>query len=359
MIFEPFDLNWAYRLGKPKGNAVLKAQADDFIVTEQLGYELSGSGEHIFLWVEKQQLNTAFAAEALAKHTGLPLRQVTYAGRKDKHAVTRQWFGLHAPKGLKAPLDTLDLPGFTILSTHRHHKKLKVGQLQGNHFAITLRNVTEFDDIEQRLHYIQQHGVPNYFGDQRFGVRTNEDGSIQRGGTLALGLKMVSGEPIRNRNKQNLALSALRSAIFNSMLSARIAEGFFDEVKAGDACVLVGSNSYFIEHGDTLTASLTRYQKQDISPTAALVGTAKSSVIGGIAEWEARTLKKYSNVMNTLIQRGVSSTRRAIKIWPKSLEWQRQNDKLHIQFSLPAGCFATSVLRECVQFQPANDSGND
>lgn len=359
MTLKPFNINWAYRLGKPKGHALLKAKPEDFIVTEQLGYEPSGSGEHIFLWVEKQQLNTAFVAETLAKHTGLPLRQVTYAGRKDKHAVTKQWFGLHAPKGLARPLESLDLPGFSILSTHKHNKKLKVGQLQGNHFSITLREVSEFDDIEQRLGYVQQHGVPNYYGDQRFGVRKREDGSLQVGGTLELGLKMVAGEPIRNRNKHNLAISALRSALFNSMLSERIQAQFFDEVQAGDACVLVGSNSYFIEQGETLADSQKRYQAQDISPTAALVGKNKASVTGNMAEWEDQTLKTYEDIVTALVQRDVSSARRAIKIWPKSLEWQRQNDKLHLKFSLPAGCFATSVLRECVQFQPANDSGND
>ena len=354
-----FNTDWAYYLGQPAGTGVLKARPEDFIVTENLGYALSGEGEHVFLWIEKQGLNTAFVAEQLAKHTGLPLRQVTYAGRKDKHAVTRQWIGLHAPKGLKADPAKLGLEGFKVLEVHRHHKKLKVGQLQGNHFAITLRDIDNFDDIERRLMVVRERGVPNYFGDQRFGVMRNAGGETQMGGTLSLGMRMVDGETIRNRNKRNMAISALRSALFNHVVSQRIADDVFDKVCIGDACALAGSNSFFVELGDTQSASQQRYDDKDLAPTAPLPGSEKSSVQGNMLDWEITALSSYTPVIDTLVQEGLVAARRAIKIWPKSLEWQRDHDKLQIQFGLPAGCFATSVLRECVQFQPSDDSGND
>ena len=354
-----FNTQWAYRLGKPESTGQLKVKPEDFIVKENLGYELSEDGEHIFLWVEKQGLNTAYVAEALAKFTGLPLRQVTYAGRKDKHAITQQWFGLHAPKGIKVNPADLDLPGFKVLSTHKHHKKLKVGQLEGNHFSITLRNVTQMDLVEQRLKLIKQEGVPNYFGDQRFGVMIGPDGKVQMGGTLFLGLRMVSGEVIRNRNKRNMALSSLRSALFNTLVSQRITDNMFEKINIGDACSLIGSNSYFIEDGRTLEASQLRYEKHDISPTAPLVGINKNSVTGAVLEWENKVLSDHENIISTLRNEGLSSMRRAMRLWPTALEWETNGDKLHIQFGLPAGCFATSVLRECVHLQPSDDSGND
>ena len=179
------------------------------------------------------------------------------------------------------------------------------------------------------------------------------------GGTLSLGMRMVEGEVIRSRNKRNMAISALRSALFNHVISQRIQSGMFDEVKVGDACALTGSNSFFIEHGDTIAQSQARYERQDIAPTAPLPGAFKASVQGDIEEFEGRALADYTPVIHALEQEGLVNARRAIKIWPQSLEWRRDHDKLHLQFGLPAGCFVTSVLRECVQFHPIDDSGND
>lgn len=351
--------DWAYFLGKPSSSAQFKSEPQDFIVEESLGYEPTGDGEHVFLWVEKQGLNTAFVAEQLAKHTGLPLRQITYAGRKDKHAITRQWFGVHAPKGLNKPLDAFSLEGFTLLRSTKHQKKLKIGQLEGNRFSIVLKDVSHEEEVDARLRKIQTHGVPNYFGEQRFGVMQTSDGQPQMGGTLALGLRMVEGEVIRNRNKRNLAVSAVRSALFNQLVSERIKDGWFNEVRIGDACELSGSNSFFVECGKTLVETSERYHNQDLSPTAALAGLCKDSVTSGVLAWENQKLTPFSPHLEMLKKEGLVAARRAIKIWPKNLEWQWKHDTLHLQFSLPAGCFATSVLRECIQFNPFVLSGQN
>jgi len=309
--------------------------------------------------VEKQGQNTAYIAEQLAKQTGLPLRSVTYAGRKDKFALTRQWFGLHAPKGLPKPLSGVQIEGVSILSETRHNKKLRVGGLKGNHFTLTLRGVDDTESVIERLEIIGQQGVPNYFGDQRFGVRRNDDGSVSLGGTLALGMRMVEGEPIRNRNKRNMALSALRSAVFNSVVSERITSGRFDEVFTGDACTLSGSNSFFIATDSDLVDINARYKQQDLSPSAPLIGEGANPTESVIGEWESAVLDTFKPVVECLQSAGVKTLRRAIKIWPESLSWHQADDTLTVSFSLPSGCFATSVLRECINLNETQESGSE
>lgn len=348
-----------YRFGIPQSTGVIKQQIEDFVVTEDLGYEPSGEGEHVFLWVEKRGTNTAYVAEQLAKQTGLPLRSVTYAGRKDKFALTRQWFGLHAPNGLQHPIESISIEGVNVLSQTRHNKKLRVGQLKGNRFELVVRELTKSDSLIEKLEIIKHQGVPNYFGDQRFGVMRADDGSIQYGGTLALAMRMAEGEVIRNRNKRNMAISALRSAIFNAFVSARLAQGTFDKVCPGDACILTGSRSFFIEQGDTLAESQRRYEENVLSPSAPLLGAGSRATHSDIGTFESQLETLYAPYLQCLQLAGVKTLRRKVKLMPQALEWQVANDRLTIQFSLESGCFATSVLRECVMLNPTQESGND
>ena len=174
--------HWQYYYAKPVSTGIFKFQADDFQVVEDLGYSPCGEGEHQFVFVEKTNTNTAFVAEQLARFVNLPLRQITYAGRKDKYAVTQQWFGIHAPGKPDFDFSNFELEGVKVLKQVRHNKKLRTGQLKGNHFTITLRQVLHPEAIEARLQEIEKHGVPNYYGEQRFGVmRLNDMGEVQRG----------------------------------------------------------------------------------------------------------------------------------------------------------------------------------
>ena len=341
--------HWHYYYGKPVSSGLFKFQPDDFQVEENLGYEPCGDGEHQFIFVEKVNTNTAFVAEQLAKYTKLPLRQVTYAGRKDKYALTKQWFGLHAPGQADFDFSHFQLDGVRILKQTRHNKKLRTGQLKGNAFTITLRQVVHPQAIETRLKDIAEHGVPNYYGEQRFGVmRTNEQGEEQRGGNLAMAERMINGETIRHRNKRSMALSALRSWFFNEVVSSRIANGTFDTVLLGDAMILSGSNSFFI-HDDPQLNSQQRYQAHDICPSAPLWGKGQLSTTNAAEEFEKNIANAHPEVIQFLTQCGFEQERRAIKIWPSQLEWQSKGDTLTLSFSLPSGCFATSVLRECIE----------
>ncbi|MBU2977527.1 tRNA pseudouridine(13) synthase TruD [Alteromonas sp. C1M14] len=340
--------HWRYATSPPTAVGVFKQEPEDFVVTEDLGYSLTEEGEHQFIWVEKTQANTAWVAEQLAKFTGLPLRNVSYAGRKDKYAVTRQWFGLHAPGKDDFDFSSMSIPGVKVLSTHRHNKKLRTGQLKSNHFSITLREVANSQELIDRLTYVNEHGAPNYFGDQRFGqVRTDEQGQRMEGGNLQLGMRMIEKEVIRNRNKRNMALSALRSWLFNEVLSQRIEKGWLDRVMPGDALMLSGSHSFFI-NTDNDSSFLERYVQRDLSPTAPLWGVGVPPTLHDALALEQTVATRYPQLVHFLEETGMKQERRPVKIWPQQLEWQHKGDTVILSFSLPAGCYATTVLRECV-----------
>lgn len=339
--------NWHYLHGKPDISGVIKRHPEDFVVIEELGYEPVGEGEHIYLWVEKVGLNTAFVAEQLAKFTGLPLRAITYAGRKDKHAVTRQWFGVHKPGKTEYDWQNLKLDGLTIIAARRHDKKLRTGVLKGNRFELTLRDLSGSSGLSERLEQIRTSGVPNYYGEQRFGDSRHHP----QGGNLALAETMLAGEAIRNRNKRSMAISALRSWLFNEFVSARVESGQFATALRGDAMQLAGSNSFFIadEIDDALTQ---RMSERDVLITAPLWGKGELHTSHEARTFEQDVANNREAVCQGLESLGLKQERRAISLFPAQLEYTLDGNTLFLSFSLPAGCFATSVIRELIQCLP-------
>ncbi|MGK0380710.1 MAG: tRNA pseudouridine13 synthase, partial [Flavobacteriales bacterium] len=233
--------HWLHQYPKLDILGQFKSSAEDFQVTEVLGYEPIGEGEHIYLWVRKTGLNTAYLAEQIAKFTQLPLRAVTYAGRKDKHAQTEQWFSVHLPGKGEFDWTQFNEPGAKVLKSIRHNKKLRTGVLKGNRFNILIKQLSSSSGIDERLQQIKKTGVPNYFGSQRFGNTLHDP----RGGNLVLADKMVNGEAIRNRNKRSMAISALRSWLFNEIVHSRLLNGHLNKPLFGDVMQLAGSHSFF------------------------------------------------------------------------------------------------------------------
>lgn len=335
--------HWEYLHGRPTTTGVLKQQAEDFIVREQLGFSPSGAGEHIYLWLRKEGLNTAYVAEQLAAFTQLPLRNISYAGRKDKHAVTEQWFGVHKPGKTDYDWQQFTLPGAEILHSSRHHKKLRTGVLKGNSFEIVIRQLSATQDLTERLEQIATQGVPNYFGQQRFGDTRHQ----ANGGNLALAEKMLQGEVIRNRNKRSMAISALRSWLFNEFVSQRLAEHKFHTPMSGEVMQLAGSNSIFVctEADETILQRLTA---QDINITAPMWGQGELLSQSETARWEKQQADKQQQLCAGLAQLGLQQERRAVRLYPQNMHWKIEADRLTIAFTLPSGCFATSVIRELV-----------
>lgn len=336
--------HWAYFHQEPIHSGSIKQYEADFHVKEKLGYSPTGEGEHIYLWVRKQGLNTAFVAEHIAKFCRLPLRAVTYAGRKDKHAVTEQWFSVHKPGKMEYDWTTLALDGLDVLSAQRHNKKLRTGVLKSNEFRLIIRNLTGTSGIEEQIQRIAKFGVPNYFGPQRFGSSLHHP----HGGNLALAEKILQGETIRNRNKRSMAISALRSWLFNEFISQRITQRKYTKAMAGDVCLLAGTNSFF-NAGDNDQDVAIRLQQKDIALSAPMWGEGELASNGEAKQFECSVAQQFDLQCKSLESLGLLQERRAIHLHPENLQWKIIDNQLEIKFELPSGAFATSVVREIVK----------
>ncbi|WP_340677032.1 tRNA pseudouridine(13) synthase TruD [Paraglaciecola sp.] len=338
--------HWQYLETAPKATGQLKVEMADFQVTEKLGYEPIGQGEHIYLWVRKAGLNTAYLAEQIAKFARVSARDVTYAGRKDKYAITEQWFSVHKPGKAEYDWSTLNVEGVEILKAIRHDKKLRTGVLKGNHFCITIRNLLHTSEIASRLARVAEQGVPNYYGAQRFGDSRYD----ARGGNLVLAEKMLGGEEIRNRNKRSMAISALRSWLFNEFVSRRIEDGLFSQAMAGDVMVLAGSASFFCAEQVDETI-IQRLKNRDIQLSVPLWGQGNLASQVTAFSYENNIAGAYPVVTTALEKLGLKQERRTIRLLPENMSWLMTEDKLELNFDLPAGAFATSVIREIVDIQ--------
>jgi len=236
LAVEEFPTDFARAYSEPSITGVLKAECEDFRVTEQLGFELSGEGEHLYLWIEKRNMNTRHVVELLAQWAGLKPMDVGYAGMKDKQAITRQWFSLYL--GNKPDPDLSELPegNYTVLEHTRHRQKLRRGMHQGNAFEIRLTQLNEGEVVDeqaltQRLEQVAESGVPNYFGEQRFGHHANNLNEAHR---------MLIERCRVKRSMKGIYLSAARSYLFNRVLSARIEQGSWQQLLAGDVATETG-----------------------------------------------------------------------------------------------------------------------
>ncbi|WP_299006463.1 tRNA pseudouridine(13) synthase TruD [uncultured Shewanella sp.] len=332
------DLHYLY--GKPVSQADLRTHNSDFIVQEILPFEPTGEGEHHLLHIRKNGLNTADVARILSGFAHVHPKEVTYAGQKDKHAITEQWFGVRIPGKETPDWSSLDNEQLTVLSSSRHSKKLRVGALAGNRFTLTLRNVTNMDDVLSRLEKIKETGVPNYFGEQRFG----HDGK-----NLVFGRQMFSGRKVKDRNKRGIYLSAVRSNLFNLVVSARIAEHGLTPF-LGDCVMLAGSKSYFVAQDWDLSLQQ-RLTQKDIQLSAPLWGRGAPLSQGDAADFEQSVLSPLKADCEGLELAGLTQERRMMLLVPQHINHEVDGNVLVLKFALPAGCFATSVLRELFDYE--------
>lgn len=338
------ELFWRY--GEPQTTGVLKATAEDFAVVEDLGFAPDGDGEHALVRVRKRGCNTAFVAEALAKFARIPARSVSYAGLKDRHAVTEQWFCLHLPGKEMPDWTAFALEGCEILEAARHRRKLRIGALRGNDFTLTLRHISDRPAVEQRLQRIAAEGVPNYFGEQRFG---------RDGGNLTQAVRWANDEiRVKERGKRSFYLSASRSELFNRVVSARLAARQETAVFDGDALQLTGRGSWFVAQPEELATLQQRVDAGELLITAPLPGDGAPGTQGTALAFELRCLQEQPTALLSLLRRErVEPARRAIMLYPQRLSWLWLDDAtLELRFWLPAGSFATSVVRELIRLEP-------
>ncbi len=297
-----FQEQFAYRWGDPGLTAVFKAEPEEFVVVETLAEEPAGEGEHVYLNIRKAGANTQWVAEQLASFAGINKKAVGYAGRKDRHAVTTQWFSCYLPGDKTLNWHALSIEGVEILNVTRHRRKLRLGEIDNNHFDILLRFPGELEpeqvtQLQTRLDQIKEAGFLNYFGDQRFGV--NRDNLVYADRLLRKGERL--------KFKRDLYMSAARAWLFNLFVSG------------------------LVEQGDSL---------EGVGP---LYGKSRDPQAG-----EEQLPEIYQSWIGGLRRLGVKVGERALVIVPRCLESEITKDTLRLRFSLPAGAFATSLIRELV-----------
>lgn len=318
-----FSLDFPLAYGALTARGEFRCHPGDFQVDEELGYQPSGAGEHVFLQVRKRGENTAWVAEKIAAIAGVNHHDVGYCGRKDRHAVTTQWFSVYLPKlpETGAPdWSSLHSDSIQILAVSRHQHKLRRGEHQRNHFVIRLRNLQTHDRelFAEKIHQIFTDGVPNYFGEQRFGHGGNNLREAQA--------ILVDGKRYKDKQKRGLMLSAARSYLFNQVLAAR--------VRANTWRQLLDGESEF--------------------PTAPLWGRGRSKVSGEVDAFETQVLSAWAEWADGLEHSGLLQERRPLVLMPESASWRWLDTDLELSFALGAGEFATSVLHEIAELIAPN-----
>ena len=319
--------------------ARIRVSAEDFFVEELPAFEASGAGEHLLLTIEKRGMNTAFAAKRIAAWAGVDESAIGQAGMKDRHAVTRQRFTVWLPKKVAPDFDALQSDDLRVLDHAWHARKLPRGALAGNRFVLVLRDVEgQRDAIDARLQAIATQGVPNYFGEQRFG---------RGGNNVQQAVAMFAGRRVK-REERSMLLSAARSELFNRVLAARVEAGTWNAALDGEVWMLDGSRSVFGPEAltDELQARLDAF---DIHPTGPLWGEGelRSGDVAREVELAAMQGDSATRLRNGLERAGLKQERRALRLQPSELRWQWLDDAaLELRFALPPGCYATTVLRE-------------
>jgi tRNA pseudouridine13 synthase len=323
--------------GDPPGTATLRARAEDFIVDEQLGFAPAGTGPHALLRVRKRGANTDWVARQLAALAGVRPMDVGFAGLKDRHAVTTQWFTVPLER---APLERRTAgawlgtsgPDFEVLEAHAHHRKLPRGALDANRFELRLRDWRgDRALLRERLETVAREGVPNYFGPQRFGRQQS------------------NLRPYLQRSRLGeYAISAGRSLVFNAVLARRVELGSWNRLAAGDLANLDARGSIFpvTVPDDELRA---RTATQELHPTGPLWGSGTPDTGGEVRDLESEVSARYVAVLEGLGTVRMDNARRPLRLAVRDLQWEFEAaDVLRLSFLLRAGGYATTVMRELI-----------
>lgn len=339
------ELPFAY--GGPPLRGVMRATPEDFFVDEDLGFEPDGAGEHAFVRVEKRGANTEWVARQLARHAGVGPNAVSYAGMKDRHAVTRQTFSIHLPGRPDPDWSALQHAEYRVLDCRRHSRKLKRGAHKANAFRIVLRDIEgDRAAAAERLARIATGGVPNYFGQQRFG---RSGGNLERARAMFLGRRM-------QRHEQGLLLSAARSHLFNRLLAERVRAGNWNQALDGEVWMLAGSHSIFGPEPHT-AALAARMNAGDIDPTGPLWGAGDLRSADAVAAIEQDVAGRDADLVRGLVASGLRQERRALVMRPHGLvaAWPSES-VLELTFSLNKGLYATVLIREICDVSDVDES---
>ena len=356
-----------YAYGKPEFSAIFKQEVSDFCVDEDLGFELSGAGEHLCVQIRKSGIATPQVVRALARAAGVLEQDIGYAGLKDRQGICTQWFSIYLPSNREPDFAAFGERGMVIVQTLRNSRKIRRGSHRSNQFRIRLRQVmatVQLDgeaasDLPQmaadrnpcslltRLENIRAFGVPNYFGEQRFGTDN---------ANVAMAARMFRGELRVPRGfKRGMLLSAARSCVFNAVLSRRVLAQNWDSHLDGDVMNLDGTESVFVPDGWDAQLQA-RLAVMDIHPTAPLWGRGELRSSASARELEMDCVEQYRELCTGLESAGLEQARRSLRLPVQELRWTWLNGNgLELQFSLPPGTYATAVLRELLALRSDDD----
>jgi len=326
--------DWSRAHGGSILGGSLRKSAEDFAVTEVLGFTPDGQGEHDFLWLEKKHANTNWVARQMAAFAGIEARDVGIAGMKDRHAVTRQWFSVRRPGGTPANWSALDIEGVSVLDVSRNSRKLRRGAHAGNQFRIVIRGLEGSNEkLDEYVASFREQGVPNYFGEQRFG---------REGRNLQLADALFAGKRLP-RDKRSIALSSARAWLFNHVLQQRVRNQTWCELEKGDIAVLDGSGSIFaVEEIDESISE--RCDRLELHPTGPLWGKSANT-----RDEERLVVEQFPAIANGLLKH-TNASRRALRLAVRDLKSSLDGDALTLEFYLTRGSFATAVLRELLDW---------
>jgi tRNA pseudouridine13 synthase len=329
----------------------IKQVPEDFEVEEIPAYEPCGSGDFLYLWVEKRAMGAEYFVRQIARRLGVPAGEVGTAGLKDRQAVTRQLVSV--PALVADRVNDLDGEGIRVLRVSRHGNKLRPGHLRGNRFRVLIRGIEAAgrDRLDPILDRLRSEGLANFYGAQRFG---------RQGETVRLGLALLRGEPappnpegrrpnLRNPFLRKLALSAYQSALFNQYLAQRFTDGLMRRVLAGDVMGKWPAGGMFV--AEDVEREQARFDQRETVHAGPIFGRKTFAAAAEAARREAAVLSGAGLTVAAFGKFGklLPGTRRYNLVYVDDLSTSWEAEGVRLTFTLPAGSYATVLLREVMK----------
>ncbi len=321
---------------------VIRTEIPDFQVEEVPAYEPEDRGTHLFIWVEKTDLTTQEAVKRLASHLAVDPRAAGYAGLKDRRAITRQWISFEGATPSAAV--GLELPGLRVLDARLHPSKLRTGHLRGNRFRIRVRGTPSerMFDVRRVFERLMAEGVPNYFGEQRFGMAGD---NVAR----ARAWIVDGGRPPRAPFERKLLASALQSELFNRRVAARVAGEGLGRIFSGEVVRKEDTGGLFTV--EDVQEAQERSDRWALSPTGPMFGPKMRWPKDEAKAQEEALLRDagLDEACLARIGRAGEGTRRVVRFRLGAPELGQTEDGFEVAFELPPGAYATVVLREILK----------
>jgi tRNA pseudouridine13 synthase len=339
MAFDPLAAPPLLTADLPGISGRIKSLPEDFEVEEVPAYQPCGEGEYLYLWIEKRDMGAEYFGRQVARRLGIGPGEVGMAGLKDRRAVTRQLVSV--PVEVEPRLNQLEGDGIRLLNVSRHGNKLKPGHLRGNRFRILIREPTSnaAASLPALFERLGRQGLPNFYGGQRFG---------REGETVKLGLDLLAAKKtgVRNRFLRKLSLSAAQAALFNHYLTLRIQDGLLGKVLMGDVMAKWPVGGLFV--AEDLAAEQARCDARETVPAGPIFGRKMYPARAEAARREEEVLSKarMSRAAFHGFGKLLAGTRRHNFIYVDDLTGIMEPEGIRLCFTLPAGSYATVLLRE-------------